>query len=283
MHLARTLTHGLEAIHALAYFDRDVQAAWAEVGLKGYWMGYFASRAAPMGEVTAGTVEATFASFAPRLVRRAIPDAWTFASPAAVLMARDDAVADVLEALWADQDDGLVADVAARCRTFAQGIDVPGARGNLPLYAANAAREWDERSELVVFHAATLAREYRGDLHQCLLVAHDVDPIEANVLAGAGPYYDATWIRQSRSWDDDVWDAAVQRLVDRDWLSGDGDLTDRGRDWRRDLERRTDELAAGPVRRFGTDATERLVADLAPLVAAARARLPASAPQAGGG
>jgi hypothetical protein len=281
VHHVRMLTHALEAIHALAYFDRDVMDAWAAVGLKGYWMGYFASRAAPMGAVTAGTVEATFPSFAPRRIRRAIPDAWSFAAPGEVLAARDEAVAGVLARLWGDMDPAWLADVAARCRQFAEGIDVPGARGNLPLYAANAQREWDERPTLAIFHAATLAREYRGDLHQCLLVADGVDPVEANILAGATSAYDAAWIRQSRGWDDEVWEAAVQRLVARGWIAAEGAFTEQGRAWRRDLEERTDQRAAGPVHRFGDTAAETLLDDLAPLVAAARAHLPASAPQAG--
>ena len=281
MHHVRMLTHALEGIHALAYFDRDVTAAWAAVGLKGYWMGYFASRAAPMGAVTAGTVEATFPSFSPRRIRRAIPDAWVFASPDAVLAARDEAIAALLGRVWDDMDPGWLGDVAARCRRFAEGIDVPGARAHLPLYAANAQRAWDDRPELVIFHAATLAREYRGDLHQCLLVADGVDPIEANILAGATSAYDAAWIRQSRGWDDDVWEAAVHRLVARGWIVGEGEFTEQGRTWRRDLEERTDRRAAGPVHRFGDAAAETLLDDLAPLVAATRARLPSSAPQAG--
>lgn len=281
MHHVRMLTHTFEGIHALAYFDREVMAAWAQVGLKGYWMGYFASRAAPMGRVTAGTVEGTFPSFSPRRIRRAIPDAWDFASPVDVLTARDEAMARVLALVWVDLDEAWLADVAARCREFAEGIDVPGARGNLPLYAANAQRAWDERPELVVFHAATLAREYRGHLHQCLLVAAGVDGIEANILAGATSAYDARWIRESRGWDDDVWAAAVARLVERGWILGEGAFTEEGRSWRRDLEERTDELAAGPVERFGDDAAVTLLDDLAPLVAATRARLPSSAPQAG--
>ena len=122
MHHVRMLTHSFEGIHALAYFDREVMAGWAQVGLKGYWMGYFASRAAPMGAVTAGTVEATFPPFSPRRIRRAIPDAWDFASPVDVLTARDEAMARVLAQAWADHDPAWLADVAARCREFAEGI-----------------------------------------------------------------------------------------------------------------------------------------------------------------
>ena len=46
-------------------------------------MGYFAAgRAAPMGRVGPEIVFATFYNFSMAHVRRAIPDAWTFAPPA---------------------------------------------------------------------------------------------------------------------------------------------------------------------------------------------------------
>ncbi len=56
-------------------------------------MGYFACRAAPMGAVTAGAVEATFFNFHRARVERAIPDAWTFATPATIVDTRAAAAA----------------------------------------------------------------------------------------------------------------------------------------------------------------------------------------------
>ncbi len=278
MRHVRLLTRSLEGIHALAYFDSEVMAAWRSVGLKGYWMGYFASRAAPMGRVAAATVEATFPSFAPHLIRRAIPDAWAFASPSDILAARDQAVARVLTTVWADIDDEVIADLARRCRAFAEGIDVPGARSSRPLYAANAAREWPDEPVSVIFHASTLAREYRGDLHMALLAANGIDGIEGNVLAAAGPAYDREWLRQSRAWDDETWQAAVDRLVARDLVTSSGEFTEHGRSWRSQIETRTDELSGAPVAAYGRDRAIELTQDLAPLSAAAIANLPESAP-----
>ncbi len=283
MRRARLLARAFEGIHALAYFDREVLAAWKAVGLKGYWMGYFASRSAPMGAVAAATVEATFPSFAPDRIRRAIPDAWSFARPEQVVAARAAGMARALGAAWDDLDDGTLADVARRSRGFASGIDVPGARSSLPLFAANAALAWPDDPVLTLFHASTLVREHRGDLHMALLASAGVDGIEANVLAGAGPAYDRDWVRDSRGWGDDDWNGAVERLVDRGWITPDEQFTPAGRAWRSDLESRTDGLAAAPVVRLGEAAADALLADLAPLVERTLARLPDSAPQRGGG
>ena len=44
-------------------------------------MGYFGARAAPMGAVSAGVVQATFFNFAPVHVQRAVPDVWGSSPP----------------------------------------------------------------------------------------------------------------------------------------------------------------------------------------------------------
>ena len=59
----------------MIYFVPEAAEAYARLGITGT-AGYFASRAAPMGAVSADVVIATFFNFNPELVRRAIPDAW---------------------------------------------------------------------------------------------------------------------------------------------------------------------------------------------------------------
>lgn len=279
MRHVRLLTRTFEAIHAPAYFAHEVRDAWQSVGLEGYWMGYFASRAAPMGRVEAATVEATFPSFTPRRIRRAIPAAWDRAAPAEILAARDAAVVEVLDGAWSDVDPATRSGLAARCRELAAALDAPAARSSRPLFAANAARPWPDGDTAAIFRASTVVREYRGDTHMALLVASGLDGIEANVLAAATPAYDRDWVRQSRGWGDEQWDAAVARLVDRGWINEDWTFTTGGRAWRSELETRTDELVAPAVARFGDrEAVETLTADLAPLARAVVATLPASAP-----
>ncbi|MET0802978.1 MAG: hypothetical protein ABW009_03710, partial [Acidimicrobiales bacterium] len=95
-HPARRLHQRLEMVHAVTYFAEESRQAAAEIGLKGFWMGYFGFRAAPLGDVDAAVVEAVFANFAPRRVRKAIPDAWSFASPEACVEARQTAAVAAL-------------------------------------------------------------------------------------------------------------------------------------------------------------------------------------------
>ncbi len=85
-----------EPIHAVVYFDPECRARMLDLGLRGFWMGYFAGRAAPFGPVGPELVEATFFNFHPAMVRRAIPDAWSFADPVRIWAERQAAAAAVL-------------------------------------------------------------------------------------------------------------------------------------------------------------------------------------------
>ena len=86
--IARQLWQRLELIHAVTYFSPEAVGALRDAGYKGFWMGYFAGRAAPLGPVGPEVVTALFYNFAPSRVARALPDAWNFAPPEAALGAR---------------------------------------------------------------------------------------------------------------------------------------------------------------------------------------------------
>ena len=67
---ARRMWRLFEPIHALTYFTPEAQAAYLAAGLRGYWRGYFAGRAPPLGLVDAAPVNATFYNIAPSMVTR---------------------------------------------------------------------------------------------------------------------------------------------------------------------------------------------------------------------
>jgi hypothetical protein len=96
---ARHLWHLFEPVHAVTYFAPECIEAFREVGLKGFWMGYFAARSCPLGAVSPGPVTAAFFNFHPAMVARAIPDAWTFPAPEAVGRARGESAARALRRL----------------------------------------------------------------------------------------------------------------------------------------------------------------------------------------
>src|SRR3954470_1874395 len=94
----------LEPYHAVTYFAPEARQAFKDAGLRGFWMGYFAGRAAPMGSVGPGVVTATFFGFRHDMVAKALPDAWRFASVDAVLAARLHGVDAALRTMLGDAD-----------------------------------------------------------------------------------------------------------------------------------------------------------------------------------
>jgi hypothetical protein len=253
---ARRMWRALETLHMTVYFAPEPRDAYRRAGLRGGWMGYFASRSAAMGPVPAEVVMATFYNFHPRMVRRAIPDAWGFASPERVLAARFEGVDAALRRLldgWVDGSEVLEA--ASLARAAMEGQDPSGR----PLFAAHAALPWPEPPHLALWHAATLYREFRGDAHVACLTTEGIGGVEAHVLAAGAGQLPGSVLREYRGWSDEEWAAAVERLRARGWVDAGGSLTEAGRAARDARERRTDDLAMPPWHHLGRAGCARLL------------------------
>jgi hypothetical protein len=251
----RALWQVIEPFHTITYFAPEAREATDALRLRGGWMGYFASRAAPLGPVPAEVVIAIFYNFHPNLVRRAIPDAWTYATPEAVLAARLDGVDRAIRRLLGDLvGTSLVEEAAALAKEAASACELAGR----PLYAANAALPWPDESHLVLWTAATHIREHRADGHVVALMAAGVDPCEAHVTIAATGATTGEQLRRHRWWSEDDWSAAVARLQARGWLDREGLFTPEGRAGRAAVEAETDRLAATPWRSLGPERTARL-------------------------
>jgi hypothetical protein len=253
--VSRKMLRTMEPYHGMIYFVPEAGDAYQRIGLTGRRMGYFASRSAAMGPVPADVVVATFFNFFPPLVRSAIPAAWERASPQAVLDARRNAVDAALRRMLGPAVDGAeLAEAAALAREAANGC-VPEGR---PLYAGHASLPWPDEPHLVLWHAQTLLREFRGDGHIAALVAEGLTGGEALVIHEATGDIAPGILQASRAWPDAEWQAARERVRARGWLADDGTLTDAGRASRESVEARTDELALVCWERLGEDACTRL-------------------------
>ncbi|MFI5956577.1 hypothetical protein [Cryptosporangium sp. NPDC051539] len=264
--LARHAWQALEPVHILSYFAPETREATDALGLKGYWMGYFGCRAAPMGAVSAGTVIATFHNFNPAMVERAVPDVWTYATPEQLIEARLTAIDGALRRIAGDwlADEATVrraADLALEAAAAVRGAEVSGR----PLAAANAALTPPDVPHLALWHALTVLREHRGDGHVALLVAGEIGPVEAHILSISSGRSSAELLRTARKWSDDEWDAGVENLVAQGLLRDDWTLTAEGTEARETLEDDTDRLAAGPYRVLGAERTVELTELLTPL------------------
>ena len=258
----------LEPLHALGYFAPEVDAEVSGLGVRRGMGSYFASRSAAMGRVGAGPVAATFFVFNPSKVAHFLPAAWEAASPADVVAARFRGVSAAYTRLLGAETLGSpeVREAADLARTAAEGCTV----GGRPLYAAHADLPWPEEPHLVLFHALTLIREHRGDGHVAAMVTAGLTGLEGLVSHTAtGKGFSQPAAQATRGWSDDEWAGAVAALADRGLMTSDGALTDEGRDFRRGIERQTDESGVAPWAALGESGTQRLAELGAPLVATA--------------
>jgi hypothetical protein len=69
---ARRVSRLFEPIHDVVYFAPEARAMADRLGMRGSWMGYFALRGAPVGEVDPSVVTASFFGFHRDRVRRAL-------------------------------------------------------------------------------------------------------------------------------------------------------------------------------------------------------------------
>jgi hypothetical protein len=247
----------VEPLHNHVYFSPEQDEYLTAVGLRPGRMCYFAGRAAAMGAVGPGTVTATFANFAPALVARHVPRAWTLAAPEQVLAARLDGARASLTRLLGGAD-AAAPEVAELAGLLREACTVLTPEGR-PLYAAHADQPWPEEPVLSLWHGATLLREHRGDGHvACLLRAGltGLESLVTHTLTGRG--FNEAAARATRGWSDEEWAAAVDRLAARG-LVADGALTEAGVALRAEIEAGTDELSAAPWVHLGPERTTRVV------------------------
>jgi hypothetical protein len=256
--LARSAHNATNSLHSLIYFVPETEQYLTSVGLRAGRMCYFAGRAAPMGAVSGGVVTATFYNFSPGLVARSVPAAWELASPAAVTGARL-AAADAALTRLLGPDVITSADMITLAALLRDAAGACGAEGR-PLYAGHADLDWPDAPHLVMWHAVSLLREYRGDGHVCALACAGLSGIEALVTHTAtGKGFIPEFARASRGWSQDEWDGAVSGLAARGLLDGQGALTPAGQELRAEVEGQTDRLAAPPWRYLGERRTEDVV------------------------
>ncbi|MER6958781.1 MULTISPECIES: hypothetical protein [unclassified Streptomyces] len=261
--VARAMWERFEPVHQVVYFAPEVRAAADGLGMLGYWMGYFALRAAPLGPAPASVVTSCFYVFHPDRVARALPDAWARAAPQDVLTARARAVDAAMTSLYGPDvvDSAELAEAADLAWEAALAADTAGR----VLGAANQALPRPAQPHVRLWQALTTLREHRGDGHVAVLVGRRLGPVGAMLLKCAAGESDAEFQRQTRKWDLEQWRSGQTELRERGWLDEDGRLTKAGTVAHEEVEADTDAAAATPWTALGDRATARLAHLLDPL------------------
>lgn len=265
---ARQLWHVLEPIHAVCYFSPEALGALSDVGYRGFWMGYFAQRSAPLGTVPVEVVEATFYNFTSDRVRRALPAAWEFAPPSAALSARLSGSVRSLRRI-AENAPGILGsleEAADLALTAALSAPVSG----LPLYAANRSLPIPDEPLERLWHACTLLREHRGDGHVAALTTAGIGGRESHVLHSLQADMPPETYRVSRDFTPEEWAERLTALEARRIAGPDG-LTPAGTELKRQIESTTDALAEAAYTVLSDEELHRLYDAVRPLAVAVAA------------
>lgn len=253
--VSRAMWEAVERFHASCYLAPEVREEATAAGLKGFWMNYFATRVAPVGAVGPEIVESTFFYYSPARIQRALPDAWRYASPDAVIAARYRGMDRALRRLYGERiGDEIFAEAADLVRQAASGCD----RIGRVLHAGWASLPWPDEAHLALWHGCTLLREYRSGNHLMAVCHEGLDGCESVVshaAVGGGPQ---DWIQGEAAWTADDEARAVRSLRARGWLDAAGRVTAEGRAGRDRVEDLTDRgdlpvwerLGAAPGRRL---------------------------------
>jgi hypothetical protein len=262
--IGRKTWRTLEPYHGAIYFAAEAREEYAKLGIHERMAGYFASRSAPMGPVPTAVVQATFFNFDPGLIERSIDGVWELTTPADILEARLIAADRMIRHYAPDAvgSDEMVeaAEIARDAATVA--CEHPEGRA---LFAGHASLPWPDEPHLVLWHAQTLLREYRGDNHIAALTIEGLTGCEALVTHAfgdgvgiAGGSVGADVLKSTRQRSDDDWAEAVASLQSRGWIDEAGAPTEHGLERRRWIETRTDELSVRPYAAIGEDRCDRL-------------------------
>ncbi|MGW4957607.1 MarR family winged helix-turn-helix transcriptional regulator [Nonomuraea sp. NPDC004186] len=253
---------------ATVTFSEVANEAFLAVGMRNYWDGYFAGRAAPLGLAPAEVVHAVFYNFADGEVARHIPWVWGKISPQEAIAVRERGSAAALRQGIGELADSLalvrIADLATRAALSAP------AEGRV-LYAGLRALDVPEEPVARLWHAATLLREHRGDGHNAALLAHGIGGTESHVLMALSLGMRAEEFGRIHHLPKARLAAVVDGLRGRGLVDAAGRFTHAGREIRQRIEELTDELAAPAYDVLSADELDELAAGLEPIAAAVQA------------
>lgn len=255
--MSRHLWGLTEPLHAVVYFSPEPVAAMKAAGFRGYWMGYFAQRSAPLGEVSPEVVHALFYNFSWERVSGALPDAWTFAPPEVALRARCESSAAALRRQLGELiDTGSFTLAVELLEAAALSAPLEGHA----MYAANRALEVPTDPVERLWHATTLLREHRGDGHIAALMSAGITGRQSHVLHALTTGNPRDVYKFARDMSDPEWSKLVAELTARGLADEEGRVTAAGEALKGTIEATTDELAAAAYATL-TEKEQRALSD----------------------
>ena len=261
--VARRLFDLTEPISLVNFFSEEPNEAMAALGLRTYWDGYFAGRAAPLGRVPAEVIHAAFYSFADGEVARHIPKVWNTTTPEAAHAARQSGCAAALRRILGDlvETPGL-----SRAAELLADASISAPTEGRVMYAGLRTLPMPEEPVARLWHAANMLREHRGDGHVAALVSERIGGTEAHVLSAlASGIYPAESFGRIHHLPKARLAEVMDGLRDRGLLDASGRLTEAGRATKGRIESLTDVLAEAPYEGLDPFELDQLIGLLEPI------------------
>lgn len=234
------------------YWDPRAIELYTELGIPDGVGYYIASRAAPLAPAGHQAVSAAFYSIHPGFIEFSLATAERHTTWDEIMRIRNRAVSEGLRRFVPE----IVDDLASMADPLWAVADQLPESGRVCFAAHRQAPRGDDPL-VSAWLAVNCLREWRGDTHFALLVAEDVDRVQAGLLHDAHLNYGG-WIARSRGADDAAIAAAFADL-ERRGLAEDGRVNAAGEALRRRIEDRTDELCQRIWRRLGWEASHRFL------------------------
>lgn len=266
------------------YWDAAAIEAYTALGVPDGMGYYVATRFAPVADIGTGSAStgvlsnavaaATAYSINPVFLGMALDVMREHTTSAEAARIRNEAVVPGLGRIDPSIAVAL-APLAERLWAVVDGLH----EGGRVLFAAH--RAWPDRAPenpaLSAWLAVNCLREWRGDTHWALCAAADLGAAEVGLLHNAMVTgYDAEWIARSRGADDAAIDEGWARLEAKG-LAKDRALVDAAREFRLDIEARTDAISGQMWSALGAEGTDELCATIEPFHEACLARIDATA------
>jgi hypothetical protein len=236
-------------------WDPDAIAGYEALGVPNGAGWVVAWRLAPLGDISPASAASATYSIHPDVIAMVMDLYRGVADTADIAAVRDASIISGLEAIAP----GLSDQLAPLADDLWRGVDSVH-HGARPMFAAHRAQPRPAPTEpaLSAWLAANCLRELRGDNHWALCAAADLDDVEVGLLHAAmvdiEEYGGEEWIARSRGNDDNAVGHGWARLEAKGLATGSA-LNEAGREFRLDLEQRTDELTAPAWQAVGETAT----------------------------
>lgn len=250
--LAQRASRACHDLVGWIYFDPAPAAAYAELGVPNGDGYYAASRFAPLAGGGNDVIAATAYSINGEFLGMALDLMREHTDPDSVMAMRDAQVRRGLDAVSPEIAEGL-----GRFAEPVWAVVDQLHNGARVLFAAHRDRAERQAGDpaLSAWLAFNCLREWRGDTHWALVAAADLNGAEVGLIHNVMVDYDeAEWIARSRGSDDAAISEGWARL-ERKGFAVDRAFTDAGREFRTQLELRTDEISGQMWEALGEDLT----------------------------